>query len=398
MDFDDELPSPANAGKAGSDSEGSQSGSDRQGKRKSTAPAATDSSKKPKQAKSPKMPDERHPSLCYILVCDERKNGKSKYCKEHKKVTDAILYQAERQNRKAEVEKVLSEQVQCTKAVQDFQKENPPGRFRKKLIDFGQWFKTYSVETAITGREAVELYSFSDFSDDKTKSGWDLKAILKKWQEYEQDPGVEHEGDSLWLPLRKQKFRDETKKISNAYQEASKAIKDPKPEDAKNLRQFCHNAAASFADPFLCGSKDSKDRSSSSNAPGAGPAQEEEEELAPDDKTKNKKKRKTVDIANAVATNHEKDSSKVQKARELLVAAIAAAKEACRRAHELSKLNPLNESGKLFLKTCENRLACAQLWAVESEDDLNNWLKLNDNSAAAKRSLAHSPFYFLHLT
>ena len=93
------------------------------------------------------------------------------------------MYQAEKAGKKAEVERALSDPNQAAKAVRDFEAENPPGKFRKKLIDFTQWLKTYTTETAHTNRERLELYTFQDFSDEKTSAGWDPKVILDRWQD-----------------------------------------------------------------------------------------------------------------------------------------------------------------------------------------------------------------------
>ena len=177
--------------------------------------------------------------LCFLSGCEEKKSSKHKHCSLQKKVFDAILYQADKAGRRAEVEKILADPVLAAKAVRDFEAENPPGRFRNKLIDFTVWLKTYSTETAQTSRDILELYTFQDFSDEKTAAGWDAAAILNKWQQPDSDPAVDREDDgSLWLPKRKQRLQDTTKRITQSVIESSKNMKALKPQDVEDLKLF----------------------------------------------------------------------------------------------------------------------------------------------------------------
>ena len=356
-------------------------------KRKSLGSAK--SAGKPKKQKQNKSKDDRE-GLCFIATCPNKKLAKSKFCKVDKAAVDAIIYQAEKKGPsiKAQVEAVLNDPVQCCKAVADFHKENPPGRFRKKLIDFSQWLKTYSIEKAITERDQFELFSFQDFSDDKTKAGWTPQNILSKWQEHMNNPAIEQEDDCLWLPLRKQKMRDTIRRISNSYRESSKAIKNPKESDAADLKQFASDSAAAFTDSFLTGDKNDKKKRERNPCTVAGIMRSADEELGQeppaldedDKKTKGGKKKK-VDLANAVATSHEKDNAKLLRLKDLFNTAMSAAKDAMERAN---KHGTLSESGKLFLKTCAIRRSCAELWMLESEEKLTAWLAANTESAAAR--------------
>ena len=163
------------------------------------------------KAKDKNKPDK----ACYIPGCPNTKSGKQKCCSDHKKVVEAILYQADKAGKKAEVEKILLDPVTAAKAVRDFEADNPPGRFRKKIIDFTVFLKTYSVETVQINRDCEENYTFQDFSDEKTAAGWEASAILSKWQEYDSNPSIDREEDgSLWLPQKRQRIRDDVKRVS----------------------------------------------------------------------------------------------------------------------------------------------------------------------------------------
>ena len=247
---------------------------------------------------------------CFISGCLEKKCGKHKTCTSHKKTVDAILYQAEKSGKKAEVERVLADPVMAAKAVMDFEAENPPGKFRKKLIDFAVWLKTYSSETAMKNREIVENYTFQDYSDEKTAAGWEAAAILMKWQALENDPSVERDEDgSLCLPKRKQRIRDQTKRITNSFIESSKNLKNLKAADADLLKEFTANSMAPHSHAFL----HSKDASGAV----AQAMLSEPVDVDAEDDPKGTKKPKRVDLASALPTVSEKELSALQRLKVL---------------------------------------------------------------------------------
>ena len=108
---------PSGTGAAGSTHTSPQNGS---------TPAASE------DAKLANMLHDRRPSLCYSIACDKRKNGKSKFCLEHKRMLDALLGQADSADKRSAVEKLLRDQVQFTKMLQEFQKQAPPGLVSKR--------------------------------------------------------------------------------------------------------------------------------------------------------------------------------------------------------------------------------------------------------------------------
>ncbi|CAE7191932.1 unnamed protein product [Symbiodinium sp. KB8] len=332
---------------------------------------------------------------CFISFCDNRKVGKHKCCGEHKKVVDAILYQADKAGKKAEVERVLSDPNQAAKPVRDFEAENPPGKFRKKLIDFTQWLKTYSTETANISRDRLECYTFQDFSDEKTAAGWDPKVILDRWQEKQSDPSIEQEADgSLWLPMRKQKIRDDIKRISQSVVESSKQMKNAKPADVEALKQFASTSAASHNHAFLRGSnKDASEKAGSGVQTTSTGEPLVEVEGSGDNKDPNGKKAKgkKVDLAQALPTLHEKESTQLQRVKEQLTVACDKADEAVAMAENHKKSQSLSRSGEAFLETCVFRKNCAAAWFIDTQAALDAWLEKNKDSLPAEPADAVQP-------
>ena len=335
----------------------------------------------PKRRKKAPGSDNNTPSkkdpklkLCFIADCDSKKLGKSKFCGDHKKVTDAILYQAGKAGKKQEVERTLSDPTACTKAVREFEAENPPGRFRKKLIDFTQWLKTYSVETASTSRDVLELYTFQDFSDEKTAAGWEPSAILSKWQGYVNSPDIDREDDeNLWLPKRKQKLRDVTRRVNNSVVEGSKSMKSIKPQDLDALKTFAGTSAAPHTHSFLRNKE-----AFASGSVAAATSQLQEGLLGDDDDNvsepgKKKRKGKKVDLSAALPTTSDKELGQINKLREQISTAVAAAKAAMDRADSVKSNAPLSQAGDTFYKTCKMRCACGVAWLIGDEGELASW-------------------------
>ena len=70
-------------------------------------------------------------SKCFVTRCTENKAGNSKRCADPKRNTDAMVYQAKRDEQADTLSKVLNDEVEAEKAIEDFETESPPGKFRK---------------------------------------------------------------------------------------------------------------------------------------------------------------------------------------------------------------------------------------------------------------------------
>eukprot|EP00972_Heterocapsa_arctica_P113704 16438626-Heterocapsa_arctica.AAC.1 len=88
-----------------------------------------------------------------------------------------MQYQAEKKKEGAFFAKVQLDPVKLAMACEEFDRLNPPGRFRKQLIDWTQWKKRFSVTSAVTVRQGEEEWSHQDFSDEKSKCNWDAARI-----------------------------------------------------------------------------------------------------------------------------------------------------------------------------------------------------------------------------
>ena len=76
------------------------------------------------------------------FICVNKKKSNSRFCLVHNPPAEAIKSQAVAKNELKAFEEVMYNKEKCTLAIEEFMRENPPGKFRKKLIDFGQWKKT----------------------------------------------------------------------------------------------------------------------------------------------------------------------------------------------------------------------------------------------------------------
>ena len=167
------------------------------------------------------------------------------------------MYQATVAGKRPLVDALILDQSKCIKAVADFDRENPKGKFRKKLIDWGQWQRKYSVEVVHTGRQGEEFWTWADFSDEKSKCNYSGQEIMAKWDVLKDDVNIDREGDDgtasfgLWIPKRKERFRDKIKRVSNDFLEGSKVVKKQKAADAEDLKDFCHKAFPNHTNKFF---------------------------------------------------------------------------------------------------------------------------------------------------
>lgn len=166
-------------------------------------------------------------------------------------MTDASLYQAERRGTKEVAQQILQDSASAIWACDQFEKDNPPDRFQKKLIDWSQWRREFVIFIAHTARVGETLWSFGEYHDEKYKSGWTEDRIKAEWENMKDDPRFEMDGEDIWILGRKMRFRESTKRIDNNYTEGSKAMKKVELSDANNLKEFKHTSVASHGDAFF---------------------------------------------------------------------------------------------------------------------------------------------------
>ena len=101
------------------------------------------------------------PKLCF--VCPARISGKSRWCQQHTKDYNAMRHQAERAGTVNVFEEVMEDENKARDALKDFQTQNAGGRFRKKLLDWGQWQRMYGKKRSKTNRDKLILMDADDY-------------------------------------------------------------------------------------------------------------------------------------------------------------------------------------------------------------------------------------------
>ena len=111
---------------------------------------------------APKAKPKVGSATCF--VCPSKKKANARFCVEHQKMVSAIEYQAKRASpeKVEEVKKVLQDE-RCLAALEEFERNNPPGAFRKKFkpIDFDRFLREHGVTLAETFREEHEQIDFA---------------------------------------------------------------------------------------------------------------------------------------------------------------------------------------------------------------------------------------------
>ena len=311
---------------------------------------------------------------CMVGDCVEKKSGKARFCASHRRMVDNILEQAQKQNRKGEVERILDDPILLARACREFERDNPPGRFRKKLIDFSQFLKRYSHSVSYHDQQADEEWSFQEWSDEKTKAGWDAAKILKAWKGFSEDPNIVKgdgsNGETLWLPCRRKRIRDRASSIAAEFLEGSKPVKQMKAADAVALQDWGHDNLPSHSDTFFrktgfaaepdlqlpVGSL-SRSRSNENNDAESTDIQQQ------------RKKAKKVELAVALPTTQEAECKTIAKLKEQVVTSLDKAQKALDQAQAVG-LEKLSVAGKAFCSTCSLRHCLGRLWLIQNEKDV----------------------------
>eukprot|EP00972_Heterocapsa_arctica_P039017 5746659-Heterocapsa_arctica.AAC.1 len=256
-------------------------------------------------------------------------------------------------------------------ACEEFDRLNPPGKFRKQLVDWVQWKRKFSVTSFVTVRQGEEEYSFQDFTDEKSKSNSDAAHIKAEWQSMLDDPSFERTGDGqrvvIWIPLRKKRMRDLTHAATNEVEESSKQLKNLKDKDKKDLKGFCNRSASSaMNDTFLrkamgkgSDTEEEKDSVEEDSASEAGSNNDESE------KKKRKEKGKQVDLGTALSDAHASHTSALvlleqdmEKVIELCTESISAFTSIAEEAQDVAM--------KAYQRTCEVRMKACTAWKAAS--------------------------------
>ena len=241
--------------------------------------------------------------MCGVMNCVEKKKGNSGECSKHTRDIAAMRFQAEKAGELKYFEALLRNREQLAKALDEFDRQNPPGRFRKTLIDWALFKRTFAVTISVTVRASEEEWTWPEFKEEKQDMNWSLERIKRKWQEL-LDSDANRTGDGynavIWIPKRRVRNRDTTHSITNAVEQGSKATRNLKAKDLKDLKGFVGRAGSSN-DVFLRKAMGKASESSSESSSGEGEGSGDDDDAEKHDVPGSGKKKKTaVDLGSAV--------------------------------------------------------------------------------------------------
>ncbi|CAE7667911.1 unnamed protein product [Symbiodinium sp. CCMP2456] len=196
--------------------------------------------------------------VCFVPGCECRCKPHSKFCASHHKDAEAVRYQAKQQGDeeiKKTVEEALADPYKCKLALEDFARNNPAGRFRKKLIDWSAFQQTFGRRAEVRNRENEEEMDVSDYIAYMTRKGKTEEEAMDKWKELLADPNIERSGEGqdikVWVPMNRTRMRDTIHYKDCSLAEGSKAAKDLKEADRQDLMDHVQRQQYNVADAWL---------------------------------------------------------------------------------------------------------------------------------------------------
>ena len=182
-----------------------------------------------------------HVKECFISGCNEKLRSKSRFCHKHHKDVEGIKYQAKVKNDpevSEAVEAAFSDPQKARLAVDEFERQNPEGRFRKRLIDWSAFKQSFGKRAEVRHRGEEELMDVTDFVMHKQKRGMDEEAAMNEWKKLlESDADREGEGldVKIWVVMNKKRFRDNITYKDDHLEEGSRQAKDMSDADRQVL-------------------------------------------------------------------------------------------------------------------------------------------------------------------
>ena len=299
---------------------------------------------------------------CFAAGCTESKKGKARFCAYHRPMADSIKSQGEAAGKLQEAEQLLNDEAKCAMALQQWERDNPPGKYRKKLIDWSQWQRQFKIKTVVIVREGQTQWTWDELVEEKGEAGWPAERILAKWNSWEKDSNVEQDWDNgkniLWVPDRKRRIRDLVKEVNNSYVESSKQMKKVKLADANSLKDFCHLGQARFNDQFFKGDAKEDEAAAGASAAGHSLAHSGDAE-GQGNKSAAKGKVKMVDMSSAAPDEYQSQIDSLKKLKDGMQDAVAKAMASLETADRSTDWNP---AGTRYLRTCKVRHACAVIF------------------------------------
>ncbi|CAK0850852.1 unnamed protein product, partial [Prorocentrum cordatum] len=166
---------------------------------------------------------------CFAASCRSKKKHNGKFCIQHHKGAENCKNQAQKDGEIETYNQIFNDPVKADQALEQYEKDNCEGRFRKRLIDWGQWKRQFGVRVSTKVRNVEEWLDVAEYVDIKTKHmpEGEAKEEAKKvkTEEFKQmcnQPGIEKEGEwpstRIWVYMKRY--------IDSNFEEGSKQMKD----------------------------------------------------------------------------------------------------------------------------------------------------------------------------
>ena len=322
------------------------------------------------------------------FVCSKPRVGSQKWCAKHRKDYEAMEYQATRDKKLKLFQHSMSVVSQARVALQDFDDQNPEGKFRKSLIDWGHFKRKFAKTNSSTLRRSEVEWTYAEYYDEwiGRRNETDIKM---KWKDMLQSD-LEREGDGydavIWIPEKRKRMRDVTTSVSHAFEEGSKVTKNLADKEKQHLKDFIKKGNQSFRTDFFDASpgkpKAAKKReggdgdSGSSTGHDGGSSESETEKEGDTGATRGKEGEapkkgggRKIDLAIAVPELVSKSNEMWEDFARDTNVAISEAKAVLEQAESYEPKQSQKKAFDSWLESANQRVACASAWADMSKSD-----------------------------
>lgn len=200
---------------------------------------------------------------CFALKCEEKKLYNSKWCRPHHRKVEAMRYQAQNSGDRAlqVFNEVMGDPAKAQVAIADFERENPEGQFRKRVIDWGAFQRRHGVRTSWTMREEEVQVDVTGYwmSVGMPKGVTREESDAEFWEKARVSTDKEGEGANtrLWVAQPKRRMRDETRYVDNEFVEGSKQVKDMCKDAKEDMKQMAKQTMVDHSNAFFSGAASS---------------------------------------------------------------------------------------------------------------------------------------------
>ena len=183
------------------------------------------------------------------FICPNKKKANSRFCLVHNPPAEVIKSQAVAKNELQAYESVMYSKEKAALAIGQFMMDSPPGKFRKKLIDFAQWKKAYGVRTSMKVNDNESEFTAATWQTYAVNTeGYSEDGARLRWKEMAKDANLERSGEGaamkIWVVTVRARQRTRERYEDAAFEESSKQMKNLENTDVDALKTFALSSSA----------------------------------------------------------------------------------------------------------------------------------------------------------